>query len=24
VTWTYVSSDGGKVWRYTTALGGGF
>jgi hypothetical protein len=24
VTWTYVSSDGGKVWHYTTALGGGF
>ncbi|MGO9907898.1 MAG: hypothetical protein ACLP4R_20270 [Solirubrobacteraceae bacterium] len=24
VTWTYVSSNGGKVWHYTTALGGGF
>lgn len=24
VTWTYVSTNGGKVWHYTTALGGGF
>lgn len=24
VTWTYVSTDGGRVWHYTTALGGGF
>jgi len=24
VTWPYVSTDGGKVWRYSTALGGGF
>jgi hypothetical protein len=24
VTWPYVSTDGGKVWHYTTALGGGF
>jgi hypothetical protein len=24
VTWQYVSSDGGKVWHYSTALGGGF
>ncbi len=23
-TWTYESSDGGRVWHYTTALGGGF
>jgi hypothetical protein len=23
VTWQYVSSNGGKVWHYTTALGGG-
>lgn len=23
-TWQYVSTDGGKVWRYSTALGGGF
>jgi photosystem II stability/assembly factor-like uncharacterized protein len=23
-TWQYVSRDGGKVWRYSTALGGGF
>jgi hypothetical protein len=23
VTWPYVTSDGGKVWHYTTALGGG-
>jgi len=23
-TWQYVSSDGGKVWHYSTALGGGF
>jgi len=22
VTWAYTSSDGGKVWHYTTALGG--
>jgi hypothetical protein len=22
-TWQYVSSDGGKVWHYSTALGGG-
>ena len=24
VTWTYVSNDGGEIWHYTTALGGGF
>ncbi|HTU87918.1 MAG TPA: hypothetical protein VMF57_20235 [Solirubrobacteraceae bacterium] len=24
VTWPYVSTDGGRVWHYTTALGGGF
>jgi hypothetical protein len=24
VTWPYVTTDGGKVWHYTTALGGGF
>jgi hypothetical protein len=24
VTWPYVSTNGGKVWHYTTALGGGF
>jgi photosystem II stability/assembly factor-like uncharacterized protein len=24
VTWQYVSTDGGKVWHYSTALGGGF
>ncbi len=24
LTWTYESSDGGRVWHYTTALGGGF
>lgn len=23
VTWPYVSTDGGKVWHYTAALGGG-
>lgn len=23
VTWEYVSSNGGKVWRYSSALGGG-
>ena len=23
-TWTYESSNGGRVWRRTTALGGGF
>ncbi len=22
-TWQYVSTDGGKLWRYSTALGGG-
>jgi hypothetical protein len=24
LTWPYESSDGGRVWHYTTALGGGF
>jgi hypothetical protein len=24
VTWVYASTNGGKVWHYTTALGGGF
>jgi len=24
VTWPYQSSDGGRVWHYTTAIGGGF
>jgi hypothetical protein len=24
VTWPYISTDGGKVWHYSTALGGGF
>lgn len=24
VTWVYTSTNGGKVWHYTTALGGGF
>lgn len=24
VTWPYVSTNGGKTWHYTTALGGGF
>lgn len=24
VTWVYTSNNGGKVWHYTTALGGGF
>ncbi|HWE32792.1 MAG TPA: hypothetical protein VG410_04855 [Solirubrobacteraceae bacterium] len=23
VTWQYVSTDGGRLWRYSTALGGG-
>jgi hypothetical protein len=24
VTWPYESTDGGKIWHYTTQLGGGF
>jgi photosystem II stability/assembly factor-like uncharacterized protein len=24
LTWPYESTDGGRVWHYTTALGGGF
>jgi photosystem II stability/assembly factor-like uncharacterized protein len=24
VTWQYVSTNGGKLWHYSTALGGGF